>query len=195
MKTKTKNNLKTASLIALTTLSVASITTFGVAVADAVTPEPDAPITEYQVDYLVGQEIFAIDSKDCITTATPALDGWTFLGWRLDVLDASEVYVPGSKFSSLDLEEKDSTVQLYATYQSTLNLDLQGGIGGNTSVNCVKDMQMKSVAIPTRDGYKFGGYYTQPTGQGTQYYDANGKSTHTNDLVNGITLYAYWVAK
>ena len=54
------------------------------------------------------------------------------------------------------------------------------------------------VALPTRTGYNFQGYFSLPNGQGTQYYSSDGLpyNNKTMDIANNTTnLYAYWTAK
>ena len=48
--------------------------------------------------------------------------------------------------------------------------------------------------MPTRTGYKFGGYYTGTNGGGTQYYTAAGASARNWDRTSATTLYAKWTA-
>ncbi len=52
-----------------------------------------------------------------------------------------------------------------------------------------------TITKPTKDGYKFGGYYTSTGGSGTQYVDANGNFTNNiYQTVGDRTLYAKWTA-
>ena len=53
---------------------------------------------------------------------------------------------------------------------------------------------MPSIALPMRDGYSFGGYYTAANGGGTQYYTAAGASARNWDKTSATTLYAKWTA-
>ena len=64
-----------------------------------------------------------------------------------------------------------------------------------SSVTAVKDNDMPEIAtLPMRSGYIFGGYYDEPDGAGTQYYDGLGNSVRTWDKdVETATLYAYWL--
>ena len=41
-------------------------------------------------------------------------------------------------------------------------------------------------------GYSFEGYYTQPNGGGTKYYDGDMTSACNWDIAGDRTLYAYW---
>ena len=52
---------------------------------------------------------------------------------------------------------------------------------------------MPAVSVPTRNGYRFGGYFSEPDGGGVQYYTATGESCRTWDSLSVTTLYALWV--
>ena len=64
---------------------------------------------------------------------------------------------------------------------------------------------MPNITIPKKTGYTFDGYFSEPDGQGTQYYDQNGQPLRNWDNVNDVsaqgstsyttstaTLYAKW---
>ena len=54
---------------------------------------------------------------------------------------------------------------------------------------------MPSATMPTRNGYKFAGYYdTSAETGGTQYYTATGASARTWNKTAATTLYARWTA-
>ncbi len=90
-----------------------------------------------------------------------------------------------------------------------LRLDKQGGTGGSDSVASVRYGQsMPAITPPTKVGYKFAGYTRYSNGNGTKYYDEDGKSAHVWDYceerptslgtsvslspLGRGTLYAYW---
>lgn len=79
------------------------------------------------------------------------------------------------------------------TYAVTLNR--QSGTGGTASVTATYGSAMPTIAIPTRTGYTFGGYWTAANGGGTQYYTASGTSARPWDKTAATTLYAKWTAK
>ena len=63
-----------------------------------------------------------------------------------------------------------------------LRLDKQGGTGGSDSVASVRYGQsMPAITPPTKVGYKFAGYTRYSNGNGTKYYDEDGKSAHVWD--------------
>lgn len=72
----------------------------------------------------------------------------------------------------------------------TVSFDKQGGTGGTDSIGVTTDKTLPQVTPPTKVGYKFGGYFTEPGGKGTQYWDKDGKGSGT--ISSGLTLYAKW---
>jgi hypothetical protein len=85
-----------------------------------------------------------------------------------------------------------SYVQGWKAGSYTVTLDAQGGTGGTASVTATYGSSMPAIAVPSRLGYTFGGYYTSTGGGGTQYYTASGTSARTWDKTAATTLYAKW---
>lgn len=80
---------------------------------------------------------------------------------------------------------------------SKITLSAEGAYNKFTSsVVAVKGNEMPEISIlPTRVGYVFGGYYDEPNGAGTQYYNGKGAGMRTWDKEDETaTLYAHWVA-
>lgn len=73
-----------------------------------------------------------------------------------------------------------------------VSFDTQGGVGGTEKAYAVNGKAMPEIALPERDGWAFGGYFTSPDGGGTCYYDESGASVTDWDLTDGKTLYALW---
>lgn len=74
-----------------------------------------------------------------------------------------------------------------------ISLDKQGGSGGPDTIVAVNNLTSKLSNIPTRPGYKFGGYYTSANGGGKQYYDASGQLKVEHSSYSSTTkLYAKW---
>jgi formylglycine-generating enzyme required for sulfatase activity len=76
--------------------------------------------------------------------------------------------------------------------QSNIFFDLQGGTGGSASATATYGAAMPTIAIPTRTGYSFCGYYTAANGGGEQYYSADGTSATVRTGTSDMTLYAKW---
>lgn len=82
----------------------------------------------------------------------------------------------------------------FFSYRYDVALDMQSGGGGSTSIIAIDGSAMPSATMPRRDGYAFGGYWTEPNGGGTQYYNSDGSSTRNWDSRTITTLYAKWTA-
>ena len=65
---------------------------------------------------------------------------------------------------------------------------------GTTSVVATIGKAMPAITLPTLEHYTFDGYFTQPNGEGVQYYNADGSSARDFDLESDVTLYASWSA-
>lgn len=83
----------------------------------------------------------------------------------------------------------------FFSYRYDVALDMQRGGGGSTSIIAIDGSAMPSADMPGRDGYAFGGYWTETNGGGTQYYNADGSSTRNWDSRTITTLYAHWTPK
>ena len=89
----------------------------------------------------------------------------------------------------------------------TITLNNQGGTGGTTTVyelysegwysDSNATNKITSITKPTKNGYKFGGYYTGINGSGTQIIDANGKfvAGRESTLSENSTIYASWLTQ
>lgn len=74
-----------------------------------------------------------------------------------------------------------------------VTFDQQEGAGGVDSINVIYNMDMPKLdSLPTRTGYTFNGYYTETNGNGTKYYNADGSSARSYNIVSNTILYAYW---
>lgn len=83
----------------------------------------------------------------------------------------------------------------FFSYRYDVALDMQSGGGGSTSIIAIDGSAMPSATMPGRDGYAFGGYWTETNGGGTQYYNSDGSSTRNWDSRTITTLYAHWTPK
>lgn len=131
-----------------------------------------------------------------LTTNSYTKTGYKFLGWSTSNTATTATYTDGQNVSNLT-STNGETITLYAVWTQNsfeVNLDNQSAtVSGSTSVTVVYGSTMPSINLPTRSGYKFGGYYTQTNGSGTQYYTASGTSAQTYNLQANLTLYAYWI--
>ena len=126
---------------------------------------------------------------DPVALPTPTRTGYEFNGW----FTAS---TGGTRISDVGKTNKPtSNTTYYAQWKAKtyiVTLDPQGGFSGSNSINATYDATLPAITPPTRDGYMFNGYYSQPSGKGDKYYNADGTSARTWNQENA-TLYAYWV--
>ena len=123
--------------------------------------------------------------------AFTAPTGYAFQEWNASMSGGGTVYSAGQE---LTLTE-DLTIYAIWTPQSyTVTLNAESGTGGSASVKATFDEAMPSIAVPTRSGYIFKGYFIGVDGTGTQYYDENGSSTNSWAIPEDTELHAYWIA-
>ncbi len=130
----------------------------------------------------------------------PTRTGYTFQGYYDATSGGTQYYKADG--SSARTWNKTSNATLYARWtanQYTITLDPQGGAGGDATKTATFGQATPTVKIPGRNGYSFGGYYTQKNGGGTQYLkpDANNTATSVRnwDIASNTTLYAKWNAR
>lgn len=116
--------------------------------------------------------------------------GYAFKEWNGNMSGGGTVYTAGQE---LTLTEDLTIYAIWQAQAYTVTLDAGDGTGGSTSVSATFDEAMPSIAVPTRSGYVFSGYFTGTNGTGTQYYDGNGSSTNSWDIAADTELHAYWV--
>ena len=63
------------------------------------------------------------------------------------------------------------------------------------TVLAIRGEAMPTVAVPTKTGYTFGGYFSGMNGTGTRYYTSSGTSAQNWDQTANATLHAYWIPK
>lgn len=121
---------------------------------------------EYTISYDANGGSGAPDSQtkiygDTLTLSStkPTRSGYTFLGWSTSSTATSATYAAGASYTA------NAAATLYAVWsinQYTLTIKPNGGTwGGSTSDSTAKQnyKTTKSIAIPTRTGYTFAGWY------------------------------------
>ena len=120
--------------------------------------------------------------------------GYTFSGWNTKIDGTGNTYNDGA---SITMGNAD--IELFAQWNAneyTVALDNQGGGSSPDEVIATYNEVLPKVTPPTRTGYIFGGYYTEPQGNGDNYLDGDGNPTAKKwEDTKGGTLYAKWTAK
>lgn len=118
----------------------------------------------------------------------PTKTGYTQIGWSRSiggakVLDLGAAY---DYYTSPDI--------LYPVWQAkTYTVTLMNGDQKVRDVTATYNAAMPAMGEkPTKTGYTFAGFYTEQGGQGTQYYNGSGTSTHVYDTDGDMILYAHW---
>ncbi len=125
-----------------------------------------------------------------VNTIPPTRIGYTFYGYKIGdtwTFDANGSIKDGVTSYSGSISE------YWVANEYTVTLDNQSGTGGTNSVTATYDSAMPSASAPTRSGYIFRGYYTEPDGGGTKYYNADMTSANDWDIADNQTLYAKWI--
>ncbi|MDD3219685.1 MAG: InlB B-repeat-containing protein [Lachnospiraceae bacterium] len=94
-------------------------------------------------------------------------------------------------------EKITANTTIYADWsqvQYPMTFNQTRGTGGTTSSwTTGTDGTLPEITVPTKEGYRFKGYFTETYGGGTKYYEEDGTpSALKMTKVSGITLYASW---
>ncbi len=147
-------------------------------------------VIELNFDTQGGEPIDSITAYygDFVNLPVPVKAGYDYKEWKYNntVLsnDIWEIY--------------DSPVTLKAQWTSAsyvLAFDRQNGTGGTSSTTVYYKQPMPiGLTAPTREGYTFGGYFSEREGEGTPYYSSSmGSLVSSYELTSATTLYAYWI--
>ena len=128
-------------------------------------------------------------------------EGFTFVGWAFS--EGGEcVFADGDEVLNLS-DENGANIALYAVWEqikTLITFDADGGTGGsaNLSVGYGETLSASGLIAPVRNGYTFGGYFTEKEGNGEMLFDRD--MLPVNYTVNSwdrteqnLTLYAYWI--
>ena len=133
--------------------------------------------------------------------------GYNFKGWATSA-NGSVVYGDGAKYTA------NAGATLYAVWEAmviSVNLDVNGGSGGTSTIylkydsgwysssSCTSSSKITALpSTPTRTGYEFKGYSTEPDGSGTLAVSATGAINVSDTFysTDGTrTWYAVWEAR
>lgn len=132
---------------------------------------------------------------DMPEAASPTRTGYSFGGF-FDQPNGMGTQYYDASMSSVRVWDKANDATLYAKWVPEtylLQLAKSGGTGGSDTVQATFDAPLPEATEPTRIFYTFGGYFDQPDGQGTQYYDEQMECTNHWDKPHTATLYAKWI--
>jgi len=79
---------------------------------------------------------------------------------------------------------------------SVITFDNQNATTAGTESKTVTfNQSLPAITVPSKSGYTFNGYYSEPDGTGIQYYSSSGTGLQkwTNKNTPTLTLYAKWV--
>ena len=135
------------------------------------------------------------------STTAPDINGYTWSTWSAMPNGVTTSTTPlTTKTIVINATADSKTITAnYTANQYVVTLDANGGVdGATTSVTTTFGQAMptiSSVNLPTREGYRFDGFYTGKT-DGTKYYNADGTSARNQGRwSDNQKLYAHWVAQ
>lgn len=153
-----------------------------------------------------------VGGTQIVVTATPAT-GYEIVGWYSNS-GCTAAYTSGSGGVTISADKSTFTLAgsslsaaktIYAKFRAktyTVNLSYSGqanygsapsGVKSSVTATYGEAMPTMGTAPKAANGYGFYGYYTEPDGNGTKYYNADGTSAKAWDLdANNTTLYAYF---
>ena len=129
----------------------------------------------------------------------PKLSGWTFGGyWDTLACDAKgnplgkQYY--NSKMESVRNWDKTAATTLWAKWTVKVTLGKNGGTGGDSTVTVIKGQPFPKRTMPTKSGYKFGGYFVSASSKTGQCYNPDGTGTASMKWSTGgtPTIWALW---
>ena len=158
------------------------------------------PSTKVRLDNQGGStdsSVYLVEGYPMPNVSVPTREDYEFDGYY------TEVEGGGTKYYNADgtpaLTSAGSATALYAKWNrvgTNITLEKEGGTGGDDSALGVLGEVLADVIVPTRPGYTFNGYYSEPNGHGTQYYDEDGQSSFVwNSEATSATFYASWTIK
>ena len=128
--------------------------------------------------------------------SAPTKTGYTFGGYY------TQTYGLGTKYYNADMTSahvwsiaENTSLYAYWTVNTyVVTLDMMNGTGGTAYVEVQYLSILPSSAVaPTRQGYRFEGYYTDVNGSGDLCYNSQMTSQFVWSAASDGTIYAYWV--
>ena len=137
--------------------------------------------------------------NEAMPTATaPTTTGYTFGGYYTGQNGSGTKYYDADMNSVNNWSIADTTT-LYAKWTAntyTVILNKQSPeLSGTDSISVTYGEPMPEATAPSKKNYVFQGYFAEPEGGGTQYYDSDMNSVTNWDIAEGGTIYAYWIGE
>ncbi len=171
------------------------------------TPDPQNFFSQYNIGYFKDENYKQVLS----IIKPPYREGWEFKGYYVNEIKEENRLVFGYDYktrksnpnltvnfttSKTLIKKNDKTDKIIADIaprKYIVTFDFTGGKNGTTSLQVTYDYDIDKITAPVREGYVFLGYWTQKDGNGTQYYDGDGNSTHVWEIdEDNPKLYAHW---
>jgi hypothetical protein len=137
------------------------------------------------------------------TITPPTREGFTFNGYFSEENGAGEqLYnATGTRTNNIAIrgfnifDEKPLIYTLNASWipnNYVVMLNRSGGTGGTGNLSVFFGQMPDNLTPPMRNGFNFVGYFTETDGEGTKYFDFDGKAVREWALLENTTLYAHW---
>lgn len=139
-------------------------------------------------------KIIATDGKEMPDINVPMRTGYDFSGYYTDTDGQGARYydVNGNHVRNCDFTKDCSLFAYWKPVSYKVLLKNEGGSGEVISVKAKYGSSLEKIKPPTRLAYQFCGYFLYPHGEGSQYYDINGKGIYAWDKCCDTALYAMW---
>jgi uncharacterized repeat protein (TIGR02543 family) len=128
------------------------------------------------------------------SATAPTRTGYTFGGYTAISGDRTQYY--NSLMASTNNWNIAGDATLYAKWTVntyTITYNYQDATGGNTELTkTVTYDESYTLAVPTKTGYVFGGWWSGANGTGTQYTSSYGYGLASWTVANDIELFAKW---
>ena len=145
----------------------------------------------------MASDTFTFDEENVLKKNAFTKEGHTFTGWALN---ANGIATYSDCETVLNLCSEDGgEITLYAVWKATvtkIELVWDETVRDSFAINYGDALSSTGRVTPVKDGYTFGGYYTERKGGGEQIFDGNLNAVYANNWDKNeekITLYAYWV--
>lgn len=146
--------------------------------------------------YGVGFYSNAACSTTLSTISLPGKTGYTCVGYYSSLLGTGKQIINNKGIVQVNPQYYINDETIYAHFTPNtymITFDRQGGTLGTGSATATYDAYFPTANRPVKEGYAFQGYYVQPNGKGTQYYNENMACDDIYKFTKNLTLYAYWL--